>query len=195
MKFDTNKLSWLNKPEEFSIDADRITITTEAETDLWQRTFYNGQADNAPMLLMNTDERRFTFSAKAEMKGDFGAYDQCGLVIYLDSDNWLKVSCEYEKPNQLHLGSVHTTHGYSDWATTTVSSESYAMWYRISRKDDDYVVESSADGENYTVMRMLHMFEGAGEIRFGLYACSPDESSFEAVFSEMEMKEFDTDAF
>lgn len=36
-------------------------------------------------------------------------------------------------------------------------------------------------------MRICHLFEGAGEISFGVYACSPETSSFEAVFTDMEL--------
>ena len=31
-------------------------------------------------------------------------------------------------------------------------------------------------------LRICHMWEGAGKIAFGVYACSPEDSSFTAVF-------------
>ena len=33
------------------------------------------------------------------------------------------------------------------------------------------------------------MWEGAGKIRFGIYACGPEDSSFKAVFTDMSMTE------
>ena len=33
------------------------------------------------------------------------------------------------------------------------------------------------------------MAKGIDEIQFGVYACSPEESSFEAVFTDMEITE------
>ena len=36
--------------------------------------------------------------------------------MYLDSENWLKASIEYENEKISHLGSVVTNNGYSDWA-------------------------------------------------------------------------------
>ena len=33
------------------------------------------------------------------------------------------------------------------------------------------------------------MHEGAGRIRFGVYACSPEDSSFTAVFSNIKLAE------
>ena len=33
------------------------------------------------------------------------------------------------------------------------------------------------------------MWKGAGKIAFGIYACSPEDSSFTVVFSDMEVTE------
>ena len=112
-------------------------------------------------------------------------FDQCGIVLYLDSENWLKASVEYENSECQHLGSVVTNGGYSDWATTPIDSHIRTMWYRLSRRNDDYRIEFSLDGIVYHQMRICHMHKGGGQIRFGLYACSPEDSSFTAVFSEM----------
>lgn len=38
-------------------------------------------------------------------------------------------------------------------------------------------------------LRICHMQAGGGRIRFGLYACSPEDSSFKAVFTHMELSE------
>lgn len=125
------------------------------------------------------------------MKTDFSAachrFDQCGVVLYLDSENWLKASVEYENGVFQHLGSVVTNEGYSDWATTAIDGSIRTMWYRLSRRGDDYRLECSRDGADFSQMRVCHLRKGGGAIRFGLYACSPEESSFTAVFSQMQM--------
>ena len=33
------------------------------------------------------------------------------------------------------------------------------------------------------------MWEGTGKIRFGIYACSPEDSSFRATFTDLQMTE------
>ena len=106
-----------------------------------------------------------------------------------DSENWIKASIEYENDEYQRLGSVVTNHGYSDWATTDIPASTKAMWYRLSRRESDYCIESSTDGVTFRQMRIFHLCEGAGTIRFGVYACSPEDSSFEAVFSEMQLTE------
>lgn len=188
MRFDTKKLKWTREPESFSIADDKIEIVTKPNTDLWQRTYYHFRNDNAPVLQLDTDEQFFSFTVKTEFLSKH-RFDQCGVVLYLDSDNWLKASIEYENEEYGHLGSVVTNLGYSDWATTKISADVKSMWYRLSRREDDYCIECSSNGENFSQMRICHMHKGEGKISFGIYACSPENSSFKAVFTNMEMTE------
>ena len=110
-------------------------------------------------------------------------------TLLLIFENWLKTSIEYENKEYQHLGSVVTNYGYSDWATTVIDASVKSMWYRFSRRDDDYCIECSEDGVQFSQMRICHMHKGDRRIRFGIYACSPEESSFKAVFSNMNITE------
>ncbi len=188
MNFNKADLLWIREPKTFSINEEKITIRTEPCTDLWQRTYYGFQNDNAPVLQMWTEEKYFSFVVKTEFDSKH-RFDQCGIVMYLDSENWLKASIEYENDTFQRLGSVVTNHGYSDWATTDIDAAVKSMWYRFSRRESDYCIECSQDGISFKQMRICHMWEGAERIRFGIYACSPEESSFEARFSCMELTE------
>ena len=138
---------------------------------------------------METDEKYFSFVVKTEFYDSHCRFDQCGIVMYLDSENWLKGSIEYENDKYQHLGSVVTNNGYSDWATTVIDASVKSMWYRFSRREDDYCIECSADGITFNQMRICHMYNGKGKIQFGIYACSPENSSFKAVFSNMNILE------
>lgn len=180
---------WLREPQDYQIGEDRIEITTKPHTDLWQRTYYHFRNDNAPLLQTETQEKYFSFVVKTEFQESHHRFDQCGIVMYLDSDNWLKASIEYENDEYQHLGSVVTNHGYSDWATTAIDASIKSMWYRLSRREDDFCIECSFDGISFRQMRVCHMYEGKETIRFGIYACSPEDSSFRAVFTHMRMTE------
>lgn len=186
MKFDINKLKWTRKPESFSVSEDKIEIITKPHTDLWQRTYYHFRNDNAPVLQMITREKYFSFVVKTSFESKH-RFDQCGVVMYLDSNNWLKGSIEFENDDFQHLGSVVTNNGYSDWATTKIDASIKSMWYRLSRREDDYLIECSKDGVNFSQMRVCHMFCGGEEISFGIYACSPEDSSFKATFTNFEI--------
>ena len=185
----TDNMKWIREPKQYTILPDRGEIVTMPHTDLWQRTYYHFRNDNAPVLQLETEEKYFSFVVKTDFSDSHHRFDQCGIVMYLDPENWLKASVEYENEMFGHLGSVVTNHGYSDWATTEVSAGIKTMWYRFSRREDDYCIECSLDGMKFSQMRVCHMWEGAGKIRFGIYACSPEDSSFRAVFTDMKLTE------
>ena len=188
MKVDVKRFQWTREPADYSIEDDRIEIITKPHTDLWQRTYYHFRNDNAPVLQMETEEKFFSFVVKTEFESKH-RFDQCGVVMYLDAENWLKASIEYENERFSHLGSVATNRGYSDWATTAIDTSVKFMWYRFSRREDDYCIECSEDGIHYSQMRICHMWNGGGAIRFGIYACSPENASFKATFTHMELTE------
>lgn len=201
MNIDLSTGCWLNKSESCFIDSEAVVIKTTPKTDFWQRSYYGFRNDNAPALQFESDTN-FTFTVKVNF--DYKSlFDQCGIIIYLDSENWLKASVEYENEMFSRLGSVVTNLGYSDWATTDIDTIS-SIWYRLSRRGPDFLVESSFDGVNFKQMRIFHLHE-LGEtteqmgrsnpplvsehpVTFGVYACSPTESSFVATFSEMKLE-------
>ena len=126
MEFNINNLKWTRKPKDYTITAEKIEIVTNPYTDLWQRTYYHFRNDNAPVLQMRTKEKYFSFTVKTDFDSKH-RFDQCGIVLYLDSENWLKASIEYENDIFQHLGSVVTNNGYSDWATTEIDAQIKSM--------------------------------------------------------------------
>ena len=200
--FDISKLKWINEPEEHKISSEEIEIITKPETDFWQRTYYNFRNDNAHALIMEKDDD-FTFTVQTTFNSK-KLFDQCGVIIYQNSNNWFKASIEYENENISRLGSVVTNSGYSDWATTDINAGIKIMWYRLSRRGPDFLIESSPDGTNFKQMRIFHLHclgETSVEtgtlnspassepiIKFGLYACSPLKSSFEAKFNNFKLE-------
>jgi len=201
MSIDFTKAKWINPPQEFRIGETVVSMTTDPHSDFWQRTYYGFRNDNAHALQLTSPEN-FTFTVKATF--DYQAqFDQCGVVMYLDSQNWFKASIEAENETLSRLGSVVTNLGYSDWATTDILP-TRVMWYRLHRRGPDFLIESSPDGAAFHQMRVFHLHvlgETTPEmgkqfppkppeqpVRFGVYACSPLESSFTAVFSELSLE-------
>ncbi|GAA5213165.1 DUF1349 domain-containing protein [Corallincola platygyrae] len=197
---DFTQADWIFEPKNHEVNQDRVVIVTDPETDFWQRSYYGFRNDNAPGLLLETSEN-FSFTVKVAFQYQ-AQFDQCGVLVYLDSDNWFKASIEYENDHFSRLGSVVTNLGYSDWATTDIELPD-AIWYRLSRRGPDFLIESSLDGVNFKQMRIFHLHK-LGEttpqmgrcappmatstpVRFGLYACSPLNSSFKAEFTEMQL--------
>ena len=199
---DLQKGNWINRPKDFLIGRESVEITTEPETDFWQRTYYGFRADNAPALLFDGGPS-FTFTARARFHYE-KQYDQCGLVIYIDKENWFKASLEFETAEHSRLGSVVTNRGYSDWATRDIDTLT-SIEYRLHRRGPDFLIESSLGGDCFRQMRIFHLHslgdtsaemgkktpsELPGRtVRFGLYACSPTNSSFKTVFSDLQIED------
>ncbi len=186
--FDTSRAVWLNEPTTKTVSPEKVTINTQPVTDFWQRTYYGFRNDNAPALLLPIDERYFSFTVKTRFNSK-KMFDQCGVIIYQDSDNWFKASIEYQNENYSQLGSVVTNNGYSDWATTDITSDYQEMYYRLSRRESDFLIENSLDGVKFKQMRIFHLFKGGDRINLGVYACSPLDSSFTAEFEGMAITE------
>ena len=188
MKVNAKEMKWIRAPKQYEVTEDRVEIITEPHTDLWQRTYYHFRNDNAPVLQLETDEQFFSFVVKTDFDTKV-RYDQSGIVMYLDSDNWLKAAMEYENDNIQRLGSVVTNNGYSDWSSVDVDASIKSIWFRFSRREDDFCIENSVDGVNFKQMRICHMFNAKEKISFGIYACSSEDSTFKASFTDMEMTE------
>ena len=176
---------WLNPPEEFSVEADRIRFRTAPGTDFWQRTYYGFQNDNAHAFIFSTDQNQFTYRVLAGYAPK-KLYDQAGIFLGIDSENWCKASIEVEDAHTARLGSVVTNFGFSDWASVDVpNAPEVQQYYRLSRRGKDFLLETSPDGKAYQQMRMFHLHQAVGEVKLGIYACSPTQSSFEVEFSQI----------
>jgi uncharacterized protein len=173
---------WLHEPKEYCFD-EGLVIKTEPYTDFWQRTHYGFKRDNGHCLFTKI-EGDFSFTGCFEFE-PHTVYDQCGLFTRIDHDNWIKVSTEYENENISRLGSVVTNLGYSDWATTDISSEIKSMWYRIRKNGKDFIIENSSDGEKWKQMRITHLHQATEQLEVGIYACSPQNGSFICKIKEI----------
>jgi regulation of enolase protein 1 (concanavalin A-like superfamily) len=163
-------------------------------TDFWQRTYYGFRHDNAHAFLAPMTSTEFSFTVKAAWK-PVKLFDQCGVILYQDENNWFKASVEYEDARVSKLGSVVTNLGYSDWATTDIESARNEMTYRLSRRGPDFLIENASDGEHFKQMRIFHMHSPLEEAAIGVYACSPLDSSIPVTFSGFDMGECKWDLY
>ena len=72
----TKDLQWIRKPKNYVITDEYIEIQTKEHTDLWQRTYYHFQNDNAPVLQMETEEKYFSFIVKTNFQDSHRRFDQ-----------------------------------------------------------------------------------------------------------------------
>ena len=128
-------------------------------------------------------------------------YDQAGVVMIIDCDNWIKASCEWESPGRLSLGCVVTRGGRSDWSTRTVRKESPGGpepkgmvemgTYRVLITGENVLVAHRFAGDDvFEQVRVCPLPSSAKtgfeqRVLIGPYACSPQgNGEFKAQFTE-----------
>jgi len=179
---------WFNEPANYRLDHG-LEIFTDDKTDFWQNTHYGFRYDNGHCCLVKT-QGDFSFRTRVSFQYE-ALYDQCGLMVRADAENWIKVSVEQEEGQNNRLGSVVTNLGYSDWATQDIPSSQQEMWYQVRRRGSDFLIESSFDGRTWRQMRIAHLHQIPDELKIGLYACSPISGGFRCHFRFVDMAEND----
>ena len=181
-----NRLVWHCEPAIWNIDRDRLIITSDAETDFWQRTHYGFTADNGHFLHMALDG---DFTIETRVRCDFkNQYDQAGLMIRISDACWVKTSVEYEPDEPNKLGVVVTNHGYSDWSTQDVDDSFIDFKLMLVREGSDYIVKYFSEiDQDWIQMRMFHLFDQP-QVKAGLYCCSPKAGGFTAKFDYLKIE-------
>ena len=199
----TNPLSsgeWLREPAHATVDAELVRFTTSPGTDLWQRTYYGFRNHNAPALLLPATRNMTLMRGSRSSTG--GASTRPASLAHDNADNMGEGSIEHENDMLSRLGSVVTNSGYSDWATRDTPSTGTDAGTR-SRARAALPVEAGPDGTAWEQLRVFHL-HGLGEttkefgsaavlpdgstVGIGVYACSPEDSSFEAQFDQIRLE-------
>lgn len=175
---------WFNEPETYFFERG-LYLVTKPKTDFWQRTHYGFRRDDGHCLLTNI-QGDFSIKTKIQFNPK-SQYDQCGLMARIDAENWIKCSIEYENKEISHLGSVVTNYGFSDWATQNISSNIRSVMYQLSKRDQDFLLEYSLDGQKWYQMRIAHLHQFQNSIDVGVYGCSPIGDKFQCKFDFIEI--------
>ncbi|MCM3006942.1 DUF1349 domain-containing protein [Priestia koreensis] len=188
-------LDWRCEPKKWFLDkkSSQLVLETDQETDYWQKTHYDFQADNGHFLYMETD-KNFRITTRVETFPK-SKYDQAGLMIRFSEDIWVKTSLEYIPDGLSKLGAVVTNRGYSDWSTQYVDYETVHLYYRISKIGQNCYVDFSLDGEVWNQIRIAHLDVPEKNATFlaGVYACSPQGKEQEVRFDFITIEELDND--
>ncbi len=179
------KMKWFNKPQKYILGDKMLYVETDAKTDFWQRTHYGFRNDNAHMLYVETSHD-FTMITKVKFN-PVHQFDQCGLAIRIDEDNWLKTSIEYELESHAKLSVVATNLGYSDWSIQELDEKVNEASFRITREGQDYKVEVDICDRGWQLLRICHLHHRNKSVKCGIYCCSPIEAGYHAIFEELKI--------
>ena len=191
VNFQTNplsvrKMTWLNETKKKRMKERCLWISPEGKTDWWQRTFFEYSHDSAHFLYYKTD-RNFTMETECLYKPQH-TFDQGGLAVRVDSQNWIKVSIEFNPDETPQLASVVTNNGYSDASSQTLPDGIFQAKFRITRTGQDFLIEANINNEWQTV-RLTHLHARFDEIACGMFAAAPKNEGFQVGFKDFKLWE------
>jgi uncharacterized protein len=177
-----SRMKWMNEPESVTVSENRITVRTRPKTDFWRKTFYGYVTDNGHFFHLPV-AGDFTFQAR--IGGNYrDLYDQAGLMVRLDAQNWMK--CGPELVDGRRHASVVITREFSDWSTMQDLSNHGPVWWRAVRAKDSIELLCSLDGQRHESVRQGYMApEVPAEV--GIMCASPEGNGFEATFEDLSL--------
>ena len=175
---------WLNDPVDVFFDDKGMNVLAREKTDFWQSLHHNFAKDNGHFFYAYKTGN-FSLTIKWSFKS-LNNFQQAGIMVRVDERNWIKASLMYDDAKFPRLGTALTQKGYSDWASQNLPHEVNEIWYKIVRKDGDYVVSFSLDGVVFSQIRLAHLMRDNPEVKVGAFICSPQVSGFEATLEMIE---------
>ncbi|HEY2352301.1 MAG TPA: DUF1349 domain-containing protein [Candidatus Acidoferrum sp.] len=177
-----SRMTWMNEPQSEKRTGDTLVVKSRPKTDFWRKTFSGYITDNGHFLHLDATGD-FTFEAR--VNGRYAAlYDQAGLMVRLDAENWMKCGTEFF--DERRHASVVFTRDFSDWSTMPDLSETDAIWWRALRKKDSIETLCSVDGQKFTSVRQGY-FPPNVKVQVGIMCAAPEGPGFEATFDSLKL--------
>lgn len=164
-----------------------MQLWTGEQTDFWQQTYYGFRHDNGHFLHI---EREGEFTAETAFTGRYETlYDQAGLMIRHDADNWLKCGIEFTD-GLCHLSTVVTVGGRSDWSAFALPVSAEPVSVRVTRLGDALFVQYRPGHDaSWKMARLAYFPEKYRSLSVGITACSPQRSGFQVEFHHFNVSE------
>lgn len=172
-------MTWFNEPEEWRIDNDTLEMLVTPKSDYWRKSHYGFTVDDAPFYYA---EFGGEFEAVLKIAGEYRSrFDQAGLMIRLDHENYIKAGIEYVDGK--YNISVVVTHHTSDWSVIQLEVPVKSIWIKAIRRRDAVELFYSFDGIEYKMMRNAWLAPNH-PVRVGMFGACPDGEGFKANFSD-----------
>ncbi len=177
---------WVNEPQSSEIVGNNLHVTAIFESDFWRHTSYGFVHDSGHALLVDLPDQsamEVTFTLNF-----YGQFDQAGIIVYSDSEHWIKAGVE-TFDGEAYVVTVVTAQ-YSDWSMAPVDHWiGKEVTVRASRSGNAITFRARCEGED----RLIRVAPISPELswRAGLHCASPTSSNLEVVFTKWVSTEAD----
>ena len=170
---------WLNPPVKATQEKSHLKVTTIHESDFWRNTSYGFVHDSGHALLRD-------FPVNSSMEVTFvldysGQFDQAGIIVYSDSQHWIKAGVE-SADGFPQVGAVVTSVN-SDWSLAPVPGwMGKLVTVRASRTTDALTIRARC-GEDDQLIRLAPI-DASLSWSAGPHCASPISNSLEVTFTQ-----------
>lgn len=178
-----DKMQWFNEPAAWEVKNEVLTMNVTPHSDFWRISHYGFTVDDGPFMYTTVGGE---FETKVKISGDYKVrFDQAGLMIRIDHENWLKAGIEYVD-GKYNISAV-VTHKTSDWSVIALDKPVDCIWIKAVRRLDAIEIFYSFDDKEYTMMRNCWMKDNC-PVMVGPVAACPDGEGFKARFEHFSVK-------
>jgi regulation of enolase protein 1 (concanavalin A-like superfamily) len=178
---------WLNPPVHVVQESSQLKVTAAHESDFWRNTSYGFVHDSGHALLKE-------FPAHSSMEVTFvldysGQFDQAGIIVYSDSQHWIKAGVE-SADGLPQVGAVVTSIN-SDWSLAPVPAwMGKEVTVRASRTTDALTIRARC-GEDDRLIRLAPI-DASLSWSAGPHFASPVSQSLDVTFTRWYQGEADS---
>lgn len=173
---------WINPPPFHEMRGDELHVRTGRDTDWWNNTFYGFRHANGHFL---AHQMTGDFSLEATFAAGYHRlYDQAGVMLRVDDNNWLKTGTEYTD-GALHFSVVVTRDDQSDWSVLKLGGDiGLPVTVRLTRHAEALRVQRlDADGV-WQLVRLAYL-RMPQTVEAGPMCCSPTSEGLDVSFSRI----------
>jgi uncharacterized protein len=175
-------MHWFNDPAAYTIRAGTLEVKTAPKSDFWRKTHYGFTRDSGHFFFQ---EVRGDFVAEIRVNGQYEAlYDQAGLMLRVDEENWIKTGIEFF--DGLQHASAVVTRDFSDWSVAPLEGFPTSLWLRVVRKAEAVEIFYSVDGSDFHLLRVAYLVPAA-VTHVGPMCASPDGPGFTVTFEDFKI--------
>lgn len=177
---------WINPPVTTATSPSGFLVTTVHESDFWRNTSYGFVHDSGHALLVD-------FPDNSAMEVSFildytGQFDQAGVIVYSDSEHWIKAGVE-SADGAPQVGAVVTSVN-SDWSLAPVPEwMGKEITVRASRDGNALTIRVRCEDDNRLVR--LAPIDPHLPWRAGLHCASPVSQSLDVRFTQWRIGDAD----
>ena len=137
--------AWVNPPLAENVSENHLLVDAVHESDFWRHTSYGFVHDSGHALLKDFPDKT---SAEVSFIVDYvGQFDQAGIIVYADSEHWIKSGVEFAD-GAPQVGAVVTSE-FSDWSLAPVPEwAGKEVTIRVSRSGGALTIRVRCNGED-----------------------------------------------